>query len=142
MSSNLKKNGDILFCGHTMIATASAIKTTGFNPIPVEMNNNHFISIEDLKQKITDNTVAIMPTHLNGGMADMTEILKIANEFDLKIIEDGAQALGAKIDNIMPGQKSLGSCISFYPAKTLGCFGDGGCVLTNDEHIADIIYKN
>ena len=87
-----------------MIATASAIKTTGFNPIPVEMDDNHYISIDDLKN-ITDNTVAIMPTHLNGGMANMTEILKIANEFDLKIIEDGAQALGAKIDNIMPGQK-------------------------------------
>ncbi len=141
MSSNLKKNGDILFCGHTMIATASAIKTTGFNPIPVEVDDNHYISIDDLKKNITHNTVAIMPTHLNGGMANMTEILKIANEFDLKIIEDGAQALGAKIDNIMPGQKTLGSCISFYPAKTLGCFGDGGCVLTNDHYIADIIYK-
>lgn len=141
MSSNLKQNGDILFCGHTMIATASAIKNTGFNPIPVEMDNNHLISINDLKKKITSNTVAIMPTHLNGGMANMTEILNIANELNLEIIEDGAQALGAKIDNIMPGQKSLGSCISFYPAKTLGCFGDGGCVLTNNKHIAETIYK-
>ena len=141
MSSNLKQNGDILFCGHTMIATASAIKNTGFNPIPVEMDDNHYISIKDLKNKITQNTVAIMPTHLNGGMANMTEILNIAKEFNLGIIEDGAQALGAKVDDIMPGQKSFGSCISFYPAKTLGCFGDGGCILTNDKHIAEIIYK-
>ena len=141
MASNLPKGGEILFCSHTMMATASSIKISGFKPIPVEVSEDHCMDIQDIENKITPNTVAIMPTHLNGRMANMIVIEKIAKKHKLSIIEDAAQALGANINGIKPGQISLGACISFYPAKTLGCFGDGGCVLTNNNEIANKIYK-
>lgn len=141
MASDLPKGGEILFCSHTMMATASSIFISGYKPIPVEVSNDHCMDVDDMESKINSNTVAIMPTHLNGRMANMIKILDIVKKYNLSIVEDAAQALGANINQIGPGQLSLGACISFYPAKTLGCFGDGGCILTNNNVIAEKIYK-
>jgi dTDP-4-amino-4,6-dideoxygalactose transaminase len=141
MASELPKGGEILFCSHTMMATASSIFVAGYKPVPVEVSDDHNISIEDIKKKINSRTIAIMPTHLNGRMANMDKIIEVGKKNNLYIIEDAAQALGARINQIKPGQVSLGACISFYPAKTLGCFGDGGCVLTSNKKIAEKIFK-
>ncbi len=126
---------EVIFCSHTMVATASAIAFTGATPVPVEVGSNHLIDPESIKGAITSKTKAIIPTQLNGRIANMDEILNIANEYNLQIYEDSAQALGAKYKGQSAGTFGLGGCISFYPAKTLGCLGDGGAVLTNDKDI-------
>jgi dTDP-4-amino-4,6-dideoxygalactose transaminase len=91
------------------------------------------IDTESVAQAITPQTKAIMPTQLNGRTADMDALLAVAEEHDLIVIEDAAQALGSKFKGKCAGTFGLASCVSFYPAKTLGCFGDGGCVITNDD---------
>ena len=126
---------EVIFCSHTMVATASAIAFTGATPIPVEAGSDHLIDPDSIIKAITSHTKAIIPTQLNGRVADMDKILDIAHEYGLQIYEDSAQALGAKYKGQCAGSFGLGGCISFYPAKTLGCFGDGGIVLTNDDNI-------
>ena len=126
---------EVIFCSHTMVATASAIAFTGATPIPVEAGLDHLVDPESIRGAITSRTKAIIPTQLNGRVADMDKIIDIAKEYSLQIYEDSAQALGAKYKEQCAGSFGLGGCISFYPAKTLGCFGDGGLVLTNDEDI-------
>jgi len=126
---------EVIFCSHTMVATASAIKFTGATPVPVEAGTDHLIDPDSIKKAITSKTKAIMPTQLNGRVADMDQILEISQEYGLQIYEDSAQALGAKYKGKAAGSFGVGGCISFYPAKILGCFGDGGAVLCNDEEI-------
>ena len=126
---------EVIISSHTMIATASAIAFTGATPVPVEAGTDHLIDPESIISAITSKTKAIMPTQLNGRVANMDMIFSIAKEYGLQIYEDSAQALGAKYKNQCAGSFGLGGCISLYPAKTLGCFGDGGLVLTNDEDI-------
>ena len=130
---------EVIFCSHTMIATASAIAFTGATPIPVEAGVDHLIDPDSIINAITSRTKAIIPTQLNGRIADMDKILAIAQKHRLQIYEDSAQALGAKYKGQCAGSFGLGGCISFYPAKTLGCFGDGGIVLTNDDNIYNAI---
>lgn len=130
---------EVIFCSHTMVATASAIAFTGATPIPVEAKSDHLIDPDSIVKAITSKTKAIMPTQLNGRVAEMDIILDLAKKHGLQVYEDSAQALGAKFDGICAGSFGLGGCISFYPAKTLGCFGDGGMVLTNDDDIAERI---
>ena len=130
---------EVIFCSHTMVATASAIAFTGATPIPVEAGSDHLIDPDSIIKAITSRTKAIIPTQLNGRVADMDKILDIAQEYGLQIYEDSAQALGAKYKDQCAGSFGLGGCISFYPAKTLGCFGDGGIVLTNDDNIYNAI---
>ena len=132
-------NDEVIFCSHTMVATASAIKCTGAIPVPVEAGSDHLIDPESIKTAITDKTKAIIPTQLNGRVADMDIILNIAQDFDLQVYEDSSQALGAKYKGQFAGSFGVGGCISFYPAKILGCFGDGGAVLCNDEEIYQTI---
>jgi dTDP-4-amino-4,6-dideoxygalactose transaminase len=130
---------EVIFCSHTMIATASAIAFTGATPIPVEVGADHLIDPDSIIKAITPRTKAIMPTQLNGRVANMDKIQDIAQENGLQIYEDSAQALGAKYKGQCAGSFGLGGCISLYPAKTLGCFGDGGIVLTNDDDIYNTI---
>lgn len=131
----IKPDDEIIICSHTMIATASAIKFSGAIPVPIEAGSDHLIDHTKIEEKITSKTVAIMPTQLNGRVAEMDEIRKIADKHSLVIFEDSAQALGAKYKNKSAGTFGIGGCISFYPAKILGCLGDGGAVLCNDEGI-------
>ena len=130
---------EVLFCSHTMVATASAIKFTGAVPVPVEAGADHLMDVETIESAITPRTKAIMPTQLNGRVANMDVILAIADKYNLQVYEDSAQALGAKYKGKSAGSFGMGGCISFYPAKVLGCFGDGGAVLTNDKEIYETI---
>lgn len=126
---------EVIFCSHTMIATASAIKFTGATPIPIETGKDHLIDVKDIEKNITSRTKAIMPTQLNGRICNMNEIMKISKKYNLQIYEDSAQALGAKYNKVCAGNFGIGGCISFYPAKVLGCFGDGGAIICNDDEI-------
>ena len=134
-ADGITENDEIIFCSHTMIATASAIKFSGAKPIPVEAGDDHLIDIESIKAAITERTKGIMPTQLNGRVSNMDDIVEVAKKYDLNIYEDSAQALGAKYKGKYAGTFGQGGCISFYPAKVLGCFGDGGAVITNESHI-------
>ncbi len=126
---------EVIFCSHTMVATAAAIHFAGGTPVPVECRSDHLIDPEAVEQAITHRTKAIMPTQLNGRTTDMDELQRIADKHGLDIVEDSAQALGSKFKGRAAGTFGKAGCISFYPAKTLGCLGDGGCVMTNDDEM-------
>lgn len=136
MAAGLKKGDEILMSTHTMIATASAAYFCGAKPVLLDIKKNDFlIDPEKIEKKINKKTKAIIVTQLNGRIADMNKILKIAKKFKLLVFEDSAQALGAKQYNKKAGTFGQGGCFSFYPAKVLGCFGDGGAVITNSQQI-------
>jgi len=118
-----------------MVATASAIHFAGAKPIPIEAGPDHLIDIYKIEEAITENTKAICPTQLNGRTANMDKIIEIASNYNLQIYEDAAQGLGSKWKGRFSGTFGIASCISFYPAKLLGCLGDGGAVLTNDSEV-------
>jgi len=126
---------EVIFASHTMTATAAAIHFAGATPVPVECGEDHLIDPESVRAAITPRTKAIMPTQLNGRVADMDTLGAIAHQHGLVIIEDAAQALGARFRGRCAGTFGLAGCISFYPAKTLGCFGDGGCLVINDDEL-------
>ena len=134
-AGGIGEGDEVIFCSHTMVATASAIKFTGATPVPIEAGADHLIDVTLIESAVTSKTKAIMPTQLNGRVANMDEIMKIADKYDLQVYEDSAQALGAKYKGQSAGSFDMGGCISFYPAKVLGCFGDGGAVLTNNKEI-------
>lgn len=135
MAAGISSGDEVIFCSHTMVATASAIHFAGGIPVPVDAGADHLIDCTKIEAAITDKTRAIVPTQLNGRVADMDAIKLLAEKYDLMIFEDAAQALGAKYKEVSAGNFGLGGCISFYPAKVLGCFGDAGAVLCNDENI-------
>ncbi len=137
----LNKGDEIIISSHTMLATASAIKFAGGVPVPVDIGDDNLICKESIENAITSNTVGIMPTQLNGRVCDMDAISKIAKKNGLFVIEDAAQALGARFKGQHAGTFGLASCISFFPAKLLGCLGDAGGVLVNDKNLYHKIFQ-
>ncbi|SRX54776.1 DegT/DnrJ/EryC1/StrS aminotransferase family protein [Aequorivita sp. CIP111184] len=139
----LKENDEILVSANTYIATILAIKQAGLNPVLVEADfKTYNFDIDSLKKSISKKTKAIMPVHLYGQLSPMEEILKISKENDLLVIEDSAQAHGAK-DEFGNKAGNIGDAagFSFYPTKNLGALGDGGAVTTNDDALAEVIKK-
>ena len=126
---------EVIFCSHTMIATASAIHFSGATPVPVECGPDHLIDPAAVEAAVTPRTRAIMPTQLNGRTCAMDALQAIAGRHGLLIVEDAAQALGSRFRGRGAGTFGVSSAISFYPAKVLGCLGDGGAVVTNDPHV-------
>jgi len=126
---------EVIFCSHTMVATAAAIHFAGATPIPVECGDDHLIDPEAVESAVTSRTRAILPTQLNGRTADMQGLEAIAKCHSLLIIEDAAQALGSRFQGRAAGSFGVASAISFFPAKTLGCLGDGGAILTNSDDV-------
>ena len=138
-AAGISQGDEIITVAHTFVATVSTIIYCGAKPILVDVGEDMNMDIEQVKQVITPRTKAIIPVHLNGRICDMEKLTAIANEHDLLIIEDAAQALGATFDGKEAGSFGLTSCFSFYPAKMLGAAGDGGIAVTNDEEIAEKI---
>jgi len=126
---------EVIFASHTMVATAAGIHFAGATPVPVECGPDHLIDPAAVEAAITPRTKAIMPTQLNGRTADMDALGAIARRHGLLIVEDAAQALGSRFKGRAAGTFGAAGAISFYPAKTLGCLGDGGCALTNDDRV-------
>ncbi len=138
-AAGIGPDDEVIFCSHTMVATASAIHVNGAIPIPVEAGADHLIDPISLERAVSPKTKAIMPTQLNGRTCDMDAVKKIADKYNLLIIEDSAQALGSRFKGRHAGTFGVGGCISFYPAKLLGCLGDGGAVLCNDQEVYEKI---
>lgn len=135
MAGGIGSGDEVIFCSHTMVATASAIHFVGAIPVPVEAGADHLMNPDAIEDTITPYTKAIMPTQLNGRTANMDALQNIADKHGLMLFEDAAQALGSKFKGKCAGTFGVASCISFYPAKVLGCLGDGGSVLTNDNEV-------
>ncbi len=130
---------EVIVPAHTFIASWLAISESGAIPVPVEVNmKGYLLDTSKIEAAITKRTRAIMPVHLYGRVGDMSKISALAQKYHLKVIEDAAQAHGAfeSISNRKAGTFGDTACFSFYPGKNLGCFGDGGCVTTNDDEIA------
>jgi len=137
----IEKGDEIIISSHTMLATASAIKVAGGIPIPVDIGYDNLIDPKRIEDAISPRTVGIMPTQLNGRVCNMDSIGNIANKRKLFIVEDAAQALGAKYKGKHAGTFGLASDISFFPAKVLGCFGDAGAILVNDQNLYNKVYQ-
>ena len=137
----LASGDEVIISSHTMLATASAVKMAGGVPIPVDIGSDNLIDPDAIESAITSRTVGIMPTQLNGRVCDMSRICAIAEKYGLFVVEDSAQALGARYKGTSAGTFGLASCISFFPAKVLGCLGDAGAVLVRDQHLYESVYQ-
>jgi dTDP-4-amino-4,6-dideoxygalactose transaminase len=127
---------EVIVPSHTYVASAASIHFAGATPVLVECGPDHMIDPVAVADAVTPRTAAIMPVQLNGRTCDMDALQKIADRHGLAIIEDAAQALGSKFKGRNAGTFGLAAEFSFYPAKVLGCFGDGGGLTTNDSAIA------
>jgi dTDP-4-amino-4,6-dideoxygalactose transaminase len=132
-AAGIRPGDEVIFCTHTMVATAAAIHFAGAVPVPVECGKDHLIDPDAIEAAVTPRTRAILPTQLNGRTADMNRIEEIARAHRLAIVEDAAQALGSKFQGRAAGTFGAAAAISFYPAKLLGCLGDGGAVIARNE---------
>jgi dTDP-4-amino-4,6-dideoxygalactose transaminase len=126
---------EVIFCSHTMVATAAAIHFAGAVPVPVECGPDHLIDAGAAEAALTPRTCAILPTQLNGRTANMEALQSLATRHGLVLVEDAAQALGSRFKGRPAATFGAAAAISFYPAKLLGCLGDGGAVLTSDSGV-------
>lgn len=141
MAGGIEPGDEVVFCSHTMVATAGSIHFAGGIPIPAEAGPDHLLDPESAEAAITPRTRAIVVTQLNGRTADMDALAAVAERHGLLLFEDAAQALGSKFKGRTAGTFGVASCISFYPAKVLGCLGDGGAVLCNDKDVYERVLK-
>ena len=129
---------EVITTPFTFFATAGSISRLGAKPVFVDIDPKTYnINPELIEERITDKTRAIIPVHLYGQCADMNPILDIAKRHNLYVIEDAAQAIGAEYKGRKAASMGHLGCLSFFPTKNLGGYGDGGMVLTNDEGLAE-----
>jgi len=142
MSLNLKKGDEIITTNFSFASTIEVILLLGLKPVVVDIDPKTFnLNTSLIKSKINDKTKAIIPVHLFGQTCDMEEIVEIANKNNLFVIEDNAQALGSKYKFSNSKKQFAGtigdiSTTSFFPSKNLGCYGDGGAIITNSDNLA------
>ncbi len=136
-AAGIQPGDEVILPSHTYVATAASVHLTGGKPVLVECGPDHMISADAILKAITPKTKFLMPVQVNGRTCDMDKIMKIAADHKLTVIEDAAQALGSKFGGQCAGTFGLAGMFSFYPAKLLGCFGDGGALSTNDDAMAD-----
>jgi len=129
---NIKNGDEVITAANTAIPTISAIVNSGAIPKLVDVGEDYLIDTLKIEKQINKKTKAIIPVHLYGQSCDMDKIKKIATKYNLKIIEDCAQAQGAKYKNKFVGNFGDFGCFSFYPTKILGTYGDGGFVIAKN----------
>lgn len=143
MALGLKPGDEVITVSFTFVATVEVIALLQLTPVLVDVHPRTFtIDAEEVKKAITPKTRAIVPVHLFGQCADMDAIMEIAREHNLFVIEDTCQAIGSEY-TFLDGKKQMAGtigdagCMSFFPSKNLGCFGDGGAIFTNDDKLAE-----
>lgn len=145
MALGLKPGDEVITPSYTYIATTEVIGLLGLTPVFVDCDPDTFnVSPDAIRKAISTKTKAIVPVHLYGQPCDMDEIMQIAYEYDLFVVEDNAQAIGSAYtfkDGTTQKTGAIGhiGCTSFFPSKNLGCFGDGGAICTNDVELANKI---
>lgn len=127
---------EVLVPAHTFVATCSAVVNVGATPVLVDVAKDFNIDVDKIKEVISEKSRGIIPVHLSGIMADMPRIMKIAEQYNLAVVEDACQSLGSSINGKKAGSWGLTGCWSFYPFKILGGYGDGGAITTNDPDVA------
>jgi len=146
MALDLKPGDEVITVAHTFVSTAEVIALLGLKPVFVDVDPQTFnMDVAAVQKAITPKTKCIIPVHLYGQCADMEAIMNIANQHQLYVVEDNAQAIGAEIrfsDGRIRKAGSIGhiGCTSFYPSKNLGAYGDAGAIFTNDEALAKKIH--
>lgn len=137
MALDIKPDDEIIVPTYSFFATAGVVSRLNAIPIFVDIDPiTYNIDPREIESKITKKTKAIIPVHLYGQSAEMEELNTIAKKYNLKIVEDGAQAIGVQYkDGRKVGNHGDIGCFSFFPSKNLGCFGDGGLVITNDDEL-------
>lgn len=145
MSLGLQPGDEVIVPSFTYVATAEVIGLLGLIPVMVDVDPYHFnITPEKIEKAVTSKTKAIVPVHLFGQCADMEPIMELAKSKGLHVIEDTAQAIGAKYTFSTGEIKHAGTigdigCTSFFPSKNLGCYGDGGAIYTQNQELAEKI---
>lgn len=134
------KNAEIITTANSFAATPLAIMHSGNIPVFVDINNSGNIDVSQIEKKITLKTKAIIPVHLYGAPSTMQNILRIAKKNNLIVIEDACQAHGAQENGKCVPIGEIG-CFSFYPAKNLGCFGDGGMIVTDNDGLYALLLQ-
>jgi dTDP-4-amino-4,6-dideoxygalactose transaminase len=137
----LKPGDEVIISAHTMLATASSIVVSGGVPVPVDIGTDNLIDPSAVEAAITSRTVGISPTQLNGRTCDMDSIMKIASKYKLSVVEDAAQGLGSSFKGKRAGSFGDVAAFSFYPAKILGCLGDGGAVTTSNHQLFEKMFQ-
>jgi len=137
MAIDIKPGDEIITTPYTFFATAGAIDRLGAKTVFVDINPSTYnIDVSKIEAKITPKTRAIIPVHLFGQCADLDPILDLASRYKINVIEDAAQAIGARYKGRRAGSQGDFGCFSFFPSKNLGGFGDGGMIVTNNEEMA------
>lgn len=145
MALGLKTGDEVIVPAFTYVATAEVIGLLGYTPVMVDVDDTSFnVTIENIRQALTPKTKTIVPVHLFGQSCDMEPILRFATEHGLYVVEDNAQAIGAEYTFADGTKKKTGTmgtigCTSFFPSKNLGCYGDGGALMTDDDELAEKI---
>ena len=132
---------EVIFPSHTMVASPGSVVAIGATPVPVDCGPDHLMDPAAIEPAITARTKAILPVHLNGRTCDMDRIQAISNKHGLMIVEDSAQGLGSRYKGRFAGTFGVGGVFSFYPAKILGCMGDGGMIVTDDADLAKLCFS-
>lgn len=127
---------EVIVPAHTFVATASAVVNVGAKPVLVDVGRDFNIGCDKIEEAITARTKGIIAVHLNGYMADMARVMEIAQKYNLVVVEDACQSLGASMLGKKAGSWGLTGCWSFYPFKILGGYGDGGAITTDDPEVA------
>lgn len=138
MAAGVNVGDEVISVSHTFVATIEVIAHLGATPVLVDIDEGHTMDVGLVEQAITPKTKAIIPVQLNGRICEeMDELVKLARQHSLAIIEDSAQGLGATYNGVGAGAFGLSGNFSFYPAKLLGAFGDAGAITTNDDAFAE-----
>ena len=133
---------EVIVPAFTFLATCSSVMLLGGTPVLVDIDEDTYcIDVDQAVSKVSPTTKAIIPVHLFGHPADMDPLLELAAERGIRIVEDNAQAIGARYKDMMTGSIGDVGCLSFYPSKNLGAYGDGGMVLTNDDGLAGVVTR-
>ncbi len=140
MAADVKQGDEVITTPYTFFATAGSISRVGAKTRFVDIEpDTYLMRVDQIEELITEKTKAIMPVHLFGQCVDMDPLMEISKSYNIPIIEDAAQAIGSKYNDIQAGCFGHTGCFSFFPSKNLGCFGDGGLVSTNDDAVNDRI---
>lgn len=138
-ASEIGPGDEVLVPAHTFVASAGAVIAAGGTVRPVEVGDDHMLDPDLLEAQASDRTRAVIAVSLNGTPARLDEVLQVTQSHGWVLVEDAAQAVGARLDGKPTGSFGVGAALSFYPAKTLGAFGDAGAVVTNSDELAEKI---
>lgn len=134
----IRPGDEVIVPAHTFVATASAVVNAGGSPVLVDVAKDYNIAVGKIEEAISPRTKAILPVHLNGRPADMDAIMHLAKKYNLFVVEDACQSLGASFNGKGVGSFGITGCWSFYPFKILGGYGDGGAITTDDPRVAEM----